>query len=168
MKQFEYSKKSWHFRLAYTYGDICTQVDWKYDEDGNCIGHEDYYDGDICTYIQHMVKGAIKIVVFSALSLIPFSAMALALAYLAACISTGTIIELDKEADTAVVVGLGIWAVILALTIFGTCAYAYHTYRENHPKPEKVVKPKVEKEPGFAKLAYAKFKNKTCARIMVK
>lgn len=168
MKQFEYSKKSWHYRLAHTYGDLRIQTDWKYDDVGNCTGHESYYDGDLCTYIQQMVKGVIKIVVFGALSLIPLSMMAFALVYLAACISTGTWIELDKDVDEHIIIGLILWIIISLLTLLGTSLYAHHRYREKYPKPEKVVKAKVEKEPGFAKLAYAKFKDKTCARIMVK
>lgn len=168
MKQFEYSKKSWHFRLAHTYGDLRTETHWEYDEDGNCIGCESYYDGDLCTYIQQIVKGVVKIVVFGALSLIALAPMACALAYLAACISTGMWIELDKEADTPIIVGLALWAVITAVTLLGTSLYAHQRYREKHPKPEKVIEQTPAKEPGFAKLAYAKFKDKTCARIMVK
>jgi hypothetical protein len=168
MKQFEYSKKSWHFRLANTYGDLRTQVDWEYDEVGNCTGHKSYYDGDLCTYIQQMVKGLVKIVVFGGFSLIPLLTLAYALVYLAACISTGTWIELNKGADTHVIIGLVLWVMILAFTTLGVCLYAHARYREKHPKPEKVVEVKVSKEPGFSKLAYAKFKDKTCARILVK
>lgn len=169
MKQFEYSKKAWHWRLANTYGNIRTSYHRGYTGvDGTYVPSEEYYDGDLCTYIQHIFGGLFKLLCFSAVGFIICIPLAFSLVYLAACISTGMWIPLGGEGDEPVIVGLALWMIMTGTGLWGVSYYHYEKYREKHPKPEKIEKEVVSKEPSFVKLAYLKFKDKTCARILVK
>jgi hypothetical protein len=167
MKQFEYSKKSWHFRLASTYGDIRTEYRKVYLND-EWIGSETYYDGDLCTYIRHMIVGLFKLSGISLACLIGLLPMTLALTYLVACIVTGQFIPLDGEDDAIVVVGIGLWSVLFICFSLAGYHFAKEKYREKYPKPEIDLELAEPKDPSFATIAYRKFKDKTCARILVK
>lgn len=107
---------------------------------------------DICDYIRTFSIGLAKIMILAILAIF-FSGYFL--------YGIGNIIGVllyGYELHPAAMVPPG---VVLALVIVGSIA-KLKEYLDNRDRA-----PEVHKEPGFVKLAYRKFKDKTCARIIL-
>ena len=160
-------KKSLHYRLARVYGNLRVHSKAKYDNNHNHIGYEEFYDGDICEYCRHIVKGIIKLIFISVVSLVCCIPMVFSLAWFTACLTTGTWFKPDGEDDAPIVIGLVVWLILIALLCCYICVTLYSKYRKRYPKKIKPVS-STKSEPGFLSVAYEKFKTKTCSRVIIK
>jgi hypothetical protein len=135
MKSFKLNVKSWHGWL-YNFGR-----DWDRLRPGESV--------DLCSYIRGVFFHSLLVLFLGgALSLMVFGSIA-AFANVFSWLFLGYILE------PAAVVVVGIYASIGALAAF--LHYKQKRDEANYDKP----KP----PPGFVKLAYSKFKEKTCAMI---
>jgi hypothetical protein len=138
MKAFTLNSDSWHFRLA-NYGE---RRIWSDEET------------DICEYTRAVLKGALTMF-----------ALGLFIALMAFWVSASlyNIFELVFKDG----VEFQPWTVIFLTLSFAlmvtTGIVAFKEWYEKRPR-----KDEPEQEPGFVKLAYRKFKDKTCARIEFK
>lgn len=155
MKEYTFSNKSWHFKLA----NVGVQRVW------------DFEQIDICSYIRKVLAGAIVFSVMVAgfsfiVWVFGFGYITLGI-WLFDCFSTGVVTAPNPIAG---LVGLGTLLVLFAYIVIGIKSllnkaidkFVDYTLKDWQPQ---VVK---EKEPSFITLAYRKFKDKTCFRVNFK
>lgn len=148
MKEFTLNANAWHFRLA-NYGQ--TRID-DYDVE---------YGMDICTYVRAVLRGLLS-VLFTVVITVGLTAW---VGY-----SIYDIYQIIAGGPKEVSPGTAIFvAVIAAIIIAGTMAVlgvtvreATYRYRDYSRDKQTTCK---ENQPGFIKLAYRKFKDKTCFKI---
>ena len=155
MKEYTFSSKSWHYKLA----NVGIQRVW------------DFEEIDMCSYIRKVLAGAIVFsVMVAGFSFIAwffgFGYITLGI-WLFDCLSTGVVTAPNPIAG---LVGLSTLLVLFLFIVFGIKSllnkaidkFVDYTIEHQHPQ---LVK---EKEPSFIALAYRKFKEKTCYRINFK
>jgi hypothetical protein len=155
MKQHTFSKDSWHFWLA----NIGTTRVYEWEE------------LDICSYIRTVIYGAITLgaatlAVIGIVTFFGYGFITLGM-WFAECISTGVWV-LPNPIAGMVLIGMILTA--FGFLIFGIRIlldkaidrYVDYTIEQRHPQLAS------KEEPSFIALAYSKFKNKTCFRIIFK
>lgn len=195
MKKTTWSTTSWHFRVAKSLGNL--SVTWipdpKTPEEVERVARGDTwhiekkaaYYGNLCDYIPSVIEGMVKLFLGLAAGTIILIPVAIYLAYLAACVTTWSIPEIDGPA------ALGMWMLIVSTSatasIFGMvfAKHKFDEYREKKEAEERerqrelkkaakkagvaYVDPKYKvKEPGFLVQCFRKFKDKTCIGLEIK
>lgn len=148
MKAFTLSKKSWHWRLAVTYGNH-----YEYDT-----------DTDLCTYIRHVMRGIfVALLVTAAGGLCISAPMGSLLAWIAYVITHG-MTEMDPVAFAGAALIGGITILTGLFVLFNTDAGEEVISKVKGAVKITIPKPK---EDSFLVLAYRSFKDKTCVRLRV-
>lgn len=135
--EFTLKKDSWHYWIA-NYGEKRVRPEW---DEGN----------DICSYTRAFLKGLMWLVV-SVGFVAAFTVWVCASLWnLGEFFFYGAKLEIWTNFFLAMLTIFGLLMASLAIKI------KYEQYRDSRPV--------VEKPPGFVKLAYRKFKDKTCFRL---
>lgn len=155
MKEYTFSNKSWHFKLA----NVGVQRVW------------DFEQIDICSYIRKVLAGAITfgaaaVAVVSIVTFFGYGFITLGI-WLYECITTGVWVLPNPIAR---LMAISIMIAVFGCIIFGIKhlleklqdRYINHVVKHRHPQLME------EKEPSFIGAAYRKFKDKTCFRITFK
>lgn len=181
MKKVKWNTNSWHFKLAKLGGLKCTWVaDPKTPEEiqrakrGDTWGIEKkkVYNGNICEYIPCVISGFFKFLVAASVITVCLMPVAIFIAYLAACLSTWSIIEMDFLAKLGmVIIGVCI-SIVVGFFLVGITSYYYQIYTEKNReklelKEQEKKYRKAQKQPGFLVTWYTKFKEKTCIGIEI-
>ena len=146
MKAFTLSKKSWHWRLASSYGPAC---EYEYMEGG---------DGDLCSYIQAVLKGAvIALFITMAFGLVAF--VEASLGDWAVYVINNGMIRMDDTAVAALL--MNIFCIVFGTIIFISVSETGKNLRR------RVSSINLAPEDSFLVLAYRSFKEKTCVRLVV-
>jgi hypothetical protein len=180
------SAKSWHFRLARNLAHI--PVEWEPDpqtpeevaqleETGDSFGiaKKPVYRGNLCHYIPYVIEGLFKYICMLVLCTAFFYPIMVFIMYLAACVSTGSIIEIDGTAELGLnmvtVISIG-FLTVYAYIKFLSWHYDWSSMRRAKKREQMIEDaektPPKPKEPGFLVLCYRKFKDKTCIGLTIK
>ena len=148
MKAFTLSKKSWHWRLAVTYGSH-----YEYDT-----------ETDLCTYIRNVLKGIFVVMLVIVAGGLCISAPMGSLAAWIVYVITNGITEMDPVAFAGAFLIFGFVILTGLFLLFNT-----DTGEEVVSKVKRAVRIKIPKpqEDSFLVLAYRSFKDKTCVRLNV-
>lgn len=156
MKEVNFSKNSWHWRLANTYGNAKTRYDYK---------TETYkYEGDICSYTRSVLWGILGALVVTAALGIVAASIANFGAWVVAGIVMGSWVKLDLLG--AIIIAVVCVAALVALVFYLTTEHEKWKRRRWELRHKRAFLEE-EKPEGFVKAAYRKFKDKTCFRIEV-
>ena len=145
MKQHIFTKDSWHYQLASLGSTLI----------------EGEYRVDFCTYLRAMLKAVIGIAFILLISIFTLvtcvNCVSNLLAWVVYCFVNLDLVFPDPEAVISLFFG-----VVALIFYFGkTVARKITEYRDTHPRNYVYKK----KEPSFLKVAYQKFKSKTCFYI---
>ena len=146
MKHYTLSNKSWHFWLS----NVGVRRVWPED------------DLDICTYIRYVIAGTLALIATTVLLL------AVAIFFLYGYV-TGAIWFYEC-------ITTGVWGfpnpiafmTFCSTLILGLTAAYFELTRKIEAWSNDYRHPEIQKNPSFIKLAYNKFKSKTCVRITIK
>jgi hypothetical protein len=148
MKPFALSRNSIHFKLAKKLGGLRTR---------DYYG-DDILDFDFCHYVWCVIFALVKILIFTALFCVTMFSLIDFTYWIKECLASGIWTDLMKRPGGFIAVLAGAGSILT--TIFGIVwGVMYNKERRKEAGP---------KEPGFLKLAYRSFKNKTCVRITMK
>lgn len=153
MKTETVNVNSWHYRLATTYGPVSKYLLAR-------------GEGDFCSYLRGVFLGMLFVYLITVLgALMTAGLVGMPLIWLAA-----SVLELGWHLPSAEVAIFLAADVVIAIMVF----FGWFHLSGNYAKTVKAVrialgknseKTVVEKEPGFIRLAYRKFKEKTCFRL---
>lgn len=153
MKTETVNVNSWHYRLATTYGPV-----------------SEYWlargAGDFCSYLRGVFLGMMLVFLITILgSILTVALIGMPLIWLVA-----SVLELGWHFPPAEVGIFILFDICIAIMAF----FGWFHLSGNYAKTVKAVKialgtnsekTVVKKEPGFIRLAYSKFKEKTCFRL---
>lgn len=149
MDTLNVSKKSWHYRLATTYG-----LESKF----NIINDET----DICSYSRSVIIGIIIVLVIIGVGTVCAYPISQALLWLGFCVASLEFIDLLNIGLVAIgvleIVGLLLYAIVYSL--FTVIMKVMVKIAKKFPRKEKVETP-----PGFMVQAYRSFKGKYCIKV---
>lgn len=156
MKEVNFSKNSWHWRLAGFYGNAEMRYDYKTETDK--------YEGDICSYIRSMLHGLFRVVVLTAI----LGLLAASLGNFGAWVVAGFLVGSWVKIDVLgfLIVALTISAAIVAAMFY--VASKHEKWKRNRwARKQELAMVEEEKPEMFIQAAYRKFKDKTCFRVEV-
>lgn len=163
MNPITLSKSSWHYRLATYYGSLKVSY-WDYAVD-SFDEIEVPHNIDSCTYIQHVMKGLLIIVVLTAMFVglvgVPFSDF----------LMWGMV---AAQYSFVQMHGAAVWFALLATAALGTTVLvgiwigidkALKSYRR---RSFRLTKPALQKKTSFLRVLYTKLHDKTCVMVEFK
>jgi hypothetical protein len=148
MKELNFSKNSWHYKLAK-------------------LGEYNEYRPDFCHYVRSAIFGGIIGLMFLFVGTMMMFFLGDFFAYLAAMVTTGLWFNLDPHLGAQVIIGL-----LLIATAIG-CLISFHYFKEKRreAKQQKLWEARErgeeipEPKPSFIATAYTSLKDKTCFRV---
>lgn len=163
MESITLSKASWHFRLATVYSNL-KLTDWYYTADSNSPMIEEPLEIDSCTYIQHVMKGLLLILVLTALFggiiVAPFSDL---LMWAVVSAQYGFVQMNESAVFFSMLLTAVALVAVLALVLYKSDK-AWKAYRE-YRGPNKHVS---QKKTSFLRVLYTKIHDKTCVMVKFK
>lgn len=156
MKEVKFSQNSWHWRLANTYGNAKTRYDYETETNK--------YEGDICSYTQSVMWGALAALFLTAVLGLIAASIANFGAWVVAGFLVGSWVKID--ALGFLIVALTISAAIVAAMFY--VASKHEKWKRNRwARKQELAMVEEEKPEMFIQAAYRKFKDKTCFRVEV-
>lgn len=153
MKTALLSQKSWHWRLAYSYGSAKITEVW----DGE--KYVDMYEGNFCKYFWQVVGGAIWALVITVIC----GLLSWCLVDFFLWIAVGVFYHFI-DAPFGAFFFTAMLSIIAFLSAIGGVGHIFFKIREQRRGKVTIQADK----PGFFRLAYRKFKDKTCFKIEVR
>lgn len=149
MKPFTINKNTWHFKLANQFGGGV-----------NVSTFNPEYNTDFCSYFWKVFFGAFWFTVVMALVAFATACVADFFAWIIAMIVTGHLIDPDGAAVAVIL--------FISLAVLG-CVFAgidkLREIRRNARYEAEKSGTVADTDPGFFKLSYRKFKEKTCVQL---